>query len=331
MEIKKKDIFLLTELFEDSSQSNRQIAKKIGISKETVSSRIQFLIKNEIIRGFSLKINYPLLKFENFDILIRVKNSDIKKIQEFMKFLYEHDNSVWIGRAFGKYDIKVTMYLKKIDEINLIIKEISDKFGENIDQIDSLYITSRFKPKFNLFLENLFEQKISRNNKKVKKVNSDNNNNKIILDPLNKKILYQLGQGKKKRLVDIAINLNITAEAVKYRIKRLEELNIITGHSITINGNKLGKIWCLVLMNIEPEKISIFKSYIQEQKFLSNYGESIGIFNIYVQFFANSIEKLYEDLNSIRSHFYKDIRNFEIMIFFEEIKYPKVPKCILEE
>lgn len=330
MNLKKKDISLLIELFQDSSQSNRQIARKIGVSKETVGNRIDYFKDNGIIKAFSLQIDYSLFNFKNFDIFIRLKDSDFKKVNDVMQYLAIHPNSIWIGRAFGKYDIKVTMYLKEVLDINVIIKEFHDKFGANIDKIDSIYVTSRFKASANLFLENLFDQKIELNpiNSKLEKKSKVKN---IQIDSIDRKILFELGQGNKRNLTEIAIQLEMSAEAVKYRIKQLTNKGIITGNSLNINGNKLGKIWCLTLLNINPEKISEFKTSLSSQKFLSNYGESIGIWNMYVQFFANSIEGLYEELNTIRSDFHKEIRDFEIMIFFEEIKYPKVPKCILDE
>lgn len=324
MDLKLKDKKLFLELFQNSKQSNRQIAKKIGISKETVSNRINFFKENNYIKDFSCKINYNKLGFQEYNLFVRLKNISENKINSIINYLENYKNTIWIGKAFGKYDFKISIITKK-ENINEIIGEISQKFSSQIDTIDYLFVTDKYKANSSSFLQNLIQIKPE------KKIKKKFKNSKYNIEIIDKKIIYELSQNPKESIIQISSKLNLTTDIVKYRIKKLEENNIITGYSIVFNGNKFNKIWCLILFNFDIENLENFKNYLKKQELLSSYTETLGVWNFNVTFFANNIEELYSNLNKIRNKFSQNIKNFEILIFFEFYKYPKVPKCILLE
>ncbi|MFW6285615.1 MAG: winged helix-turn-helix transcriptional regulator [Nanoarchaeota archaeon] len=328
MELKDKDIKLLVNLFKNSKKSNRELSKLCGYSKETIASKINFYEKNNYIKSFSVKINYNKLDFQEFNLFLRLKNMNQKIFKQIILYFENHKNVTWIGKSFGKYDLKISLILKNPKEINNLITQISNKYGKYIDLIDSLIIIDKFKASSQTFLNNLFEKKIQDTkpiiSKKIKQ------KKEISIDEIDKQILYLLGENPKKSLISISKKFNFTPETIKYRIKNLEKQQIITGNSIVFNGNKFNKIWCLVLLNINPQTIEDFKKYLKQQTFLSNYSETLGIWNFNVTFFAKDIQGLYNDLNTLRNEFSQSIRNFEFLIFFDIYKYPKIPKCILE-
>lgn len=338
MQLKKTDLYILSSLVENSRKSNREIAKQIKISKETVGNRINYLIENEYIKSFSLKVNYEKLGFNEYNLFVKFKKITDEIITELILFLDENPNVTWIGKCFGKYDLKIALIFKNISEINIIINQISSKFGKNIELIDSIYIIDKYKSRADIFFnENIINDfKTKKNQLFIKSqlsikslTNKTEKEKKIVLDNIDKSIIYHLGQNPKKSYVELSNIVKLTAEGVKLRVKKLEKEKIILGNSIVINGNKFNKIWCLVILNINPEKNEQFKSYLQNQTFLSSYAESIGYWNFNVTFFASNIEELYQELNQIRNVFAENIRNFDFLIFFEIYKYPKIPKCIL--
>lgn len=332
MELKKTDLLILSTLTKNSRKSNREIAKELKISKETVSNRINYLIENNYIKAFSLKINYEKLGFNEYNLFIKFKKINSEILENLILFFEKNENVTWIGKCFGKYDLKIALIFKNISEINKIIKDISSKYGTNLEIIDSIYIVDKYKAEIN----NFFKDLLLDNNlySKNEKITSNLSKNKVkiqsILDDVDKNIVYELGQDPKKSYVQLANLINLTAEGIKNRIKKLQENEIILGNSIVINGNKFNKIWCLVLLNVNSEKNDLFKKYLKNQKYLSSYSESIGYWNFNVTFFASNIEELYNDLNNIRNIFAENIRNIDFLIFFDIYKFPKVPKCILK-
>ena len=55
---------VLAEYLQDSRQSFREVARKIGISSGTVASRIKEMEDNEIIKKYTTLLNYEKLGFE---------------------------------------------------------------------------------------------------------------------------------------------------------------------------------------------------------------------------------------------------------------------------
>ena len=70
-----KDRKILFELEQDSRQSLSQIAKKVGLKKETVFHRMRSLEKRGIIKNYLTEINIYKLGFQFYPILIKFQNS----------------------------------------------------------------------------------------------------------------------------------------------------------------------------------------------------------------------------------------------------------------
>ncbi len=331
MKLKVKDLKLLVSLFQDSRKSNRQIAKDIGVSKETVASRIQHFEDIGVIKAFSLKTNYDKLDFKEFNLYVRLKNTTPKTLDKIIKSLVDHPNTTWIGKTFGRFDLRIAFILKDYQDINRIISELYSDFGKHLEAIEYLYVVDKFKASSKLFLENTFGKETIKgitipHTKKIEDIKSHS----YQLDKIDKYIIYELSQNSKETYAKIGIQIGLTAEAIKYRVKKLESNKYINGSSIVLDGAKFGKIWCSVLLNINPKQINEFKEFLKEKHFLSNYTETIGTWNFTTNLFANNIEELYHSLNEIRNKFSEDINNFDFLLIFDFYKFPKIPLCIRE-
>ena len=64
----KKDLRILSELDADARQSNNQIGRKIGLSKEVVKYRIDKLTKDGVILRFHTVINYFRLGIHKYKL-----------------------------------------------------------------------------------------------------------------------------------------------------------------------------------------------------------------------------------------------------------------------
>lgn len=324
MELKKKDLDLLTMLFLDSSRSNVQLSKQLKISKETVSSRIDALIREGYFTNFSLKIDYSKLGFREVTLFLRLRDPSDKIILENIKYFENHPNSTWIGRAFGAYDIKVALYIRSLSEISDMISKISRDLLESILKIDYVIVVEKFKAPSSVFLNQILG--VNKSFKNVRKKSEI-----LGVDDMDRKIVYYLGQGNRMKFIEAANKADISVDIVRYRYNKLLNNGFIQGHSIILNGNRFDKIWCLVLINISSNQINKFKDYLKSQPFLSNYMETIGIWNFNFTFFASSVEELYKNLNQVRTKFSSEIKELEFLFFFKVYKYPKVPECILEK
>jgi len=81
------DIQILSILLDNCREPDRQIGKKIGISGNAVSSRIQKMIQSKVIEKFTLKIEPPVLGYNVLYIV--VSGQDLNKILKQVKLVGE--------------------------------------------------------------------------------------------------------------------------------------------------------------------------------------------------------------------------------------------------
>ena len=79
MKIDLKDKKILYELDRDSRQSNKQIAKKVGMSEQVVGNRIRRLQDLGIIGCFFVKTNPSFLGYMHLKIYLRLHNINKQK------------------------------------------------------------------------------------------------------------------------------------------------------------------------------------------------------------------------------------------------------------
>ena len=77
-----KDTKILAELDRNARQSNNQIGKKVGLSKEVVKYRVDKMIENKIIIRFHTVINYFKLGIVKFKLYLRFVNANKEKLEE---------------------------------------------------------------------------------------------------------------------------------------------------------------------------------------------------------------------------------------------------------
>lgn len=78
--IDEKDRKILEELDNNSRQTDSQIAKKVGLSKQVVNYRISQMIKNKIILNFYTIINTGMFGMDSFYVFLNLEY--INKEQE---------------------------------------------------------------------------------------------------------------------------------------------------------------------------------------------------------------------------------------------------------
>lgn len=125
------------------------------------------------------------------------------------------------------------------------------------------------------------------------------------IDEIDKTILFELDKNSRIPEVQLAKKINKSKEAVRYRIKKLIENNIILGFTTWIDPLKLGfqtgKIY-LTLANI-PNERKRFIEYIKKDKRLFWLGIAEGAWNAGLTFFVKTNEEFFELKNEIFTKF----------------------------
>ena len=121
------DCKMIELLQKDGRISNTEIAKKIGISSQSINYRIKNLLKKNAIQAFRVRINLPKIGMQNCSIEIYLKDhSKRKSIIEYLERspYFEYNNDMTIGWS----DISLEFMVENVNQLTEIIEDVDLKF-----------------------------------------------------------------------------------------------------------------------------------------------------------------------------------------------------------
>ncbi len=131
------DCGIIKLLQKDGRLSNTTIGKKLGISEATVRTRLNRLIKEEIIQVVAVSNPIKL----GFQIVGNMRmHVDLKKIDNVIRELKKLKAIWFIAQTTGGTDIYTEFVLKSLDELNVLIFEKINKVDGIIRTETSLII-----------------------------------------------------------------------------------------------------------------------------------------------------------------------------------------------
>jgi DNA-binding Lrp family transcriptional regulator len=135
------DIQILMELMADAQTPFSHIAKKIGVSHETVRKRYDRMKKEGMIKQCTILIDGHKLGDEGTAFLMLSCASEVKK-EDVMKSLTQIPDLYMIIELIGDYDFFAWARLKNIQQIAYLIGDIR-RLG-NIDRIETILLTQTY-------------------------------------------------------------------------------------------------------------------------------------------------------------------------------------------
>ncbi|MDP3766337.1 MAG: Lrp/AsnC family transcriptional regulator [Nanoarchaeota archaeon] len=115
-------------------QSSLEIAKKLGITADTVRSRIKKLEAKKILCGYKIGINLDKLGYTSYRVDLQLSSS--AKDKSLFEFCRMHKNIYQINKSIGGSDFELEVIVKDLNELIQIIDEIRTKFKDVVNDVD---------------------------------------------------------------------------------------------------------------------------------------------------------------------------------------------------
>ena len=138
----KTDLKILSELSNDSSISIPKLSKKINVNTSVVYSRIKRLVKNKLIKKFTIDVNDKELGY-TVKSLTGI-NMDSKQRDDVIEELFKIPGVREISEVTGRFDILVIMFAKNLPEMHRLISEEIGKI-QGIESSESFIEMKRRK------------------------------------------------------------------------------------------------------------------------------------------------------------------------------------------
>jgi DNA-binding Lrp family transcriptional regulator len=144
--MKDVDNKILAELLKNARLSDRQLAKKIGISQPTVTRR-RAILENELIDGYTLIPKWTKLGYEILAItLIKIKQGIASKESaesiraKSIKWLMSHPNIIMSGACRGDVDAFMITLHKSFKDYDEFMQDHRQKMGQYVTDVNSVLI-----------------------------------------------------------------------------------------------------------------------------------------------------------------------------------------------
>ncbi len=304
---------ILYELELDSSQSCVSIAKKLKRSKELINFRIHRLEKDKILLGCSAIVDMSKLGYSTFRIYLRWQNMTNEQKKQSYDEIKVKEN-IWATTVLhGKWDfaffigVKSDYYIESFQKIwNEILSKYKNKIAESKIAIYSP--VHNFNKRF--FIDFSMPVKI------IERIYG--NSSPIDFDEMDEKIINVYASNVRTPLTKISEKLKITSEAVRKRIKKLENKKIIVGYKINLNLPKIGYQGYRVdfLLNSISRNKEIFQ-YIQKHKYFYQINRSIGGADFETEIVVKNLNHLLEILEEVVKKFSDVIKAYEYFGYSE--------------
>lgn len=321
-----KDKKILSELDLDSRQSNSEIGKKVGLSKEVVKYRIDNLKKEGVIIKFHTIINYFKLGITKHKVYFQLKNVNREKFEEIGNFLKNHKKTEWVVTSTGRWDLIVSFLVENINELDDEILSIMNKY--------SLFIKEKAVSS-TLYLVHHIREYLKENHHKIKEkiIYHTTKDKQEKINSFEFELLRLISNNARMPLTEIATRLKSTPRIVNYHLKELERREIILAYKCHLNPNLIGRTFCkaiFYLSNVTRKRLDELVDYC------SNIRESlwpqriIGNWDFEVDFEIESYEKFQEKILEIKNLFSDIIINQEFCIISKEFKFDLFPNAVSE-
>ncbi len=316
-----KDRKILHQLDCNSRQTNSEIAKKVGLSKQVVGFRINRLIQKKVITSFYPIIDISKLGFTVHKIFLRLRDLDREKEKELINFLVNHPNVVWVASSDGRFELAFGTWAKNMEFLDKTLSEFNKIFGENIaeEQIATIirgdyftreYLTNKNDP--GTRPEAFFGAVPA----------------SVKIDLKDWEILFMLGKNSRNTSVDIARKIKLSADAVSDRIRRLEKLGIIKYYNIVPNEAKYPYQHYKILTsfrNISEQREKVLKEYCKVNPNIVYIVKALGPWSFEIDIEVENAEKFREVMMDIKTEFSDILKEYFIMNIYQVHKYNFCP------
>ena len=310
-----KDRKILYELDINSRQSYHEIAKKIGLGKDSVIYRINKLQEISIIKQFHTVIDVGKLGFISFRLYLKLQNITPEKEAEIIEFLKNQKIVTWLVSIDGEYDLGMWILTKSTKEMNQLWRELLKKYRDFIEKRWlTIFTKVSYFPRAYIVekKQNLGEYVFITEPEEAK------------LDKIDLEILKLMAYDSRTPVLEIAKKINITPKTVSVRIKQLEKNKVIVGYRTMFDLEKLGYQYFKIhfnLHNLTEEKEKQFRAFVRQHPNIIYDNEVLGGDDFEIEIQVKSLNNLRRILDEMKKQFSDIIRNYKYMLFYKEHKY----------
>ncbi len=312
---------ILFELSQNAREPYTVIAKRVGVSRDTVNYRINNLKKMGVLQGTRTLIDMSKFGYMTIHILLQLKQPTKESENELIKKLKQYPFLRAIIKFNGSYDFELAVVAKSMQECDDIIAKVSQDCAQFLQNYEVLFITKTLAA--NTFPKSFLDKEQKQELVKHKTLD---------VDYKDVKILEIVAEQADLPLYEIAGKIKLSSDAVQYRLKKLREQGVIIGYIPAINYSAINyNVYAILLSVLDFSSVyeNKLKEFLRTNKDVLWGVKTIGKYNVMLYICTQNPDDLMKTTEQLRNLFVNNIRDYATLINFEEYKYTYFPKGLL--
>ncbi|MBW2988498.1 hypothetical protein DRJ48_02800 [Candidatus Woesearchaeota archaeon] len=327
IKLDKKDMRIVSLLLVNSRIPFTQMAKEVMLSKDAVKYRITKLQERGLVLGFFPQIDFRMLGFEEFKIKLLLDEAKKEKQDEMLEEIKAHPNVERVIEYSDRWDVEITVLARDIREFDEIDLSITDKFRDIILQKEKT-------PIIKSYLKDCCPLEFQKDKSYLELLRQlpYTEKPKIKVDTKDLLILKHLSKDCRASTYEIAPGVNLSADAVGLRIKRMLKSQLIEKFTIALNYSMLKYHMYSFeadLSSLDPSTEKRLIDFSISHPFIFSAKKTLGYWDVVIKIMSNSPKNFHETITGLKAHFSEIIRDYQTLIAFREAHFNPFPDALL--
>jgi DNA-binding Lrp family transcriptional regulator len=316
-----KDRKILYQLDLNCRQSNTQIGKRVGLSREVVDYRIKRMLDEGIITSFWTAIDTYKLGYQVIRVYINFQDVSSDTKDEIIKYFVDSKNTWAVITFKGEIDFDVIFWVNDFNNFYQSWNETLVKYGKYFSRQTISTLNHVIAYKKNILLSDV-------------KNTSDNELYRMAsigkiyqIDKIDYQILNELATNARIQLIELSDKLGLSSQAIKNRIENLVKNDIIKAFRVYIDLSKIGLqkfgLWMDLKDHSKKKKIL---DYFHNKSYSEYICEAVGWTDLQVEVIVENLEKLMEISEKVEKEFPNSIRKQSFVIAYKYHKERWLPE-----
>ena len=147
VDIDDTDRAILEQISLNARKPIIEIAEELKITSTTIANRIKKLEKIKVINGYRINIDYLKLGLQLFNVHFNLKNYE--KIHQILSYVKRNPYLISVSEVIDSCDLSLNYHIKNFNELHVIIKDIYNKFPNDIKNHMTFSYPEIYKQNYN--------------------------------------------------------------------------------------------------------------------------------------------------------------------------------------
>lgn len=239
------------------------ISKALRLPEATVRYRIRTMEEAGVIRQAYPIFDVGRIGMSVHKFMFKLLKTGEPQIEKFTSYIAQNPMVNWVARFDGHFDIGCTLLVRHVGEVSAFLDAIRKRFHANLKQLSyAVNIHAEFFPRDYLVRSQRRDSTGSAYRSFAEK------GDRIDVDRTDWDVIQALADDARATSATIAQKIGVSSETVARRIKRLEQVQFVTGYRLVLEHRQLERTSYYMLLHlnfVSAEKIDKLLLYLRSR------------------------------------------------------------------